>query len=308
MTGADDIRSLGSAVDSHLHLWDIADPWVRWIHDEADWMPVIGRDFTPRDAVHSMGDAGIDRAILVETGMHREENERLLSIARSADWVEGAVIWIDLASRRVAEQAIAAQVAGERLVVGTRHWEGNPRMPRSLRDHSTIDAIESLAAEGLALDFFSADFRDLELVLDLTRRMEGLHIVVNHLGKPKIADASGFASWARLAGELAQCPDVFFKLSGWATRVAHISAEQVRPYASFLVREAGPERLMFASNWPVSLTVGDYAETAFASFDALDEAPAARRQVFCDAARRAYRLQGDPSPIRLRGSTCITST
>jgi L-fuconolactonase len=65
----------------------------------------------------------------------------------------------------------------------------------------------------------------------------------------------------------------------------------VAPFVNHLLSEFGPERMMWASNWPVAALVTPYGEWLAAAQSMTSQLPqAARRQIFHDTATAIYGL------------------
>jgi L-fuconolactonase len=84
-------------------------------------------------------------------------------------------------------------------------------------------------------------------------------VVIDHLGRPPVA-AAGWEPWASLISRAAELPNVSIKLSvgldialGWTW-----STDELQRYADRVLDCFGPDRVMAASNWPVSTLAGDY--------------------------------------------------
>ncbi len=122
-------------------------------------------------------------------------------------------------------------------------------------------AIETLVAHDLAFDalIFSRHIASLKV---FAQRFSALRIVVDHGAKPPIRDGeAGWQAWADGIEELAALPQqLFCKLSGLATEAsAGWTPATLKPYVDHLLKNFGPERLMWGSDWPVLNLNGDYA-------------------------------------------------
>ena len=62
--------------------------------------------------------------------------------------------------------------------------------------------------------------------------------------------------------EIAKHENVFCKMSGMITEADYKqwSAEQLHSYMLLVLEAFGPERIMFGSDWPVSLVAGNYTQ------------------------------------------------
>jgi L-fuconolactonase len=85
--------------------------------------------------------------------------------------------------------------------------------------------------------------------------------VLDHIAKPRIAAGPRDPEWEQAMAPLAECPNVYCKLSGMVTeaRWAAWTRDDLLPYVSRVLDWFGPRRCMFGSDWPVCLLASDYA-------------------------------------------------
>lgn len=278
-------------IDTHAHLWDINRPWMAWLRDEP-FFARIARTFTPTDLADPLDRTGVTGVVLVQAAQDVAESVELLSLASATPWVLGVVAWtrLDSTAATCRDLATLSACGGAAALVGIRHY-GTGTDDDPLMDGRITGPAEVLADRGLALDVHFPDPGGLPAVAALARRVPGLRIVVNHLGKPDPGRPMDHGGWAAGIASLAELPDVHVKFSGWATRLPRPDPAAVRPFVRHVLAHLGDERVQFASNWPVALMSGSYEETLAASHAAVDELdPAARERVFAGNAAQAYQL------------------
>lgn len=275
-------------VDAHHHFWQIGRYDYGWISPNS---PVLYRNFGPEELEPLLARHGIDRSVLVQTISSVEETRWFLQIAGSHPLIAGVVGWIDLAAPSAG--AVLDELQKSPRLLGIRHnlhdepdrwWLARPEVERGLRE---------VEKRSLAYDLLIRPAH-LEPALEVARRFPGLRFVVDHIAKPGIAEQR-WADWAPGLAALAQCGNVFCKLSGMITEASWSGwkAEDLRPYINHVLEVFGVDRVMFGSDWPVCLLAGSYAEVV----EALEEnlrhlAPAEREKVFGLNAIRFYGLGG----------------
>ena len=256
-------------IDSHIHLW--GDSVAR-----ADWLAGSGaeplrREFTLADYAGASAAAGIDRAIVVTAEQSTAETERLVVECAGSPLVAGIVGWVDLRG-----DVAGAPLAG---LVGIRHsvisegpgWLDRPDVARG---------IAAFAAGGRVLELLIAS-RDLPAVTRCAAAHPGLAIVVDHLAAPP-ADAVGRAAWRDGVRLLAANENLRLKLSGDGADDASFDVA---------LDAFGADRLMFGSDWPVSLLrtpLGDELGRMQRLVSSLSAAE--REQLFSGTALRSYGL------------------
>ena len=131
-----------------------------------------------------------------------------------------------------------------------------------------------------------------EAAVELADAVPGVRLVLDHAGKPAIADG-GYEPWAAFLSSLSARPNVFCKLSGLVTEAdwTKWTVDEIRPYAEHVLTSFGPDRVMFGSDWPVcelAATYDQVYEAAQAFTSALSTSE--QEEVFGGTAIRAYPL------------------
>jgi L-fuconolactonase len=130
----------------------------------------------------------------------------------------------------------------------------------------------------------------LPAVLDLVDACPDTQFVLDHLGKPGIAQRD-WEPWASQLRRLAETPNVAAKLSGIATEADRESwtTADLRPYVEHALGTFGSDRLLYGSDWPVLELAGGQARWVAALREILDAVSVEeRRAIFSDNARRVY--------------------
>lgn len=180
------------------------------------------------------------------------------------------------------------------MEAGAGHFKG-VRMTSAWHPHNDVRATTSDVPDGMLLQ---SDFRDgfahlsqhglsfdgwlyhtqLDDFIDLARSFPDTTLILNHVGAPVgVGPFAGkrdevFKRWSERINELARCDNVLVKLSGLGLRIAGFSfheqpkaptssmlADAWRPYIETCIEAFGPDRCMFASNFPVDKGTCSYA-------------------------------------------------
>ncbi|MFJ8007017.1 amidohydrolase family protein [Streptomyces fagopyri] len=277
-------------VDAHHHVWDLS------VRDQ-DWITGPGlrplrRNFTVGDLRPEAAAAGIGRTVLVQTVTVAEETPELLGLARENELIGGVVGWTDLTRPDVADElARLRELPGGRYLKGIRHQvQGEPEPDWLLRP-DVRRGLAAVAEAGLVYDLVVLPHQ-LPGCVRAALDHPGLTFVLDHLGKPPIADG-GLEPWAGQVRALAALPNTVGKVSGLVTEADLVrwTVDDLRPYAETALAAFGPGRLMFGSDWPVCTLAASYAQVVAVSAeltDVLDEGE--RADVFGGTALRVYRL------------------
>ncbi len=275
-------------IDAHQHFWNPA-------RGDYDWMPrdnaVLNRVYLPEDLAPRLAEAGIAKTVLVQAAASVEETEYMLGIADTTDTVAAVVGWIDFEDRSHLRHL--ERLRDHPKFVGVRPMiQDIPDVDWMLRD----DVQWAYAAlVDLDLTFDALGFsRHLGNFLTLLKRYPKLRVVVDHCMKPQVRDhgtaREELAFWANGMARIARETGAYCKLSGLVTEANDgWSVEDLRPYAARLLASFGPDRMMWASDWPVCLLSASYADwrqAAEALTGGLSEAD--RAEIFGGAAARFY--------------------
>lgn len=119
--------------------------------------------------------------------------------------------------------------------------------------------LSLLKAHNLAYDILIFE-RQLSEAIQLVDWHPDQRFILDHIAKPRIRERLR-EPWLSKMKELARRPNVWCKLSGLVTE-ADFSAwteQDLLPYLEGALEAFGSSRLMFGSDWPVCLTLCEYA-------------------------------------------------
>jgi L-fuconolactonase len=242
-------------VDAHHHFWNpgrIPQPWMTAEHAEID------RPFEPADLEPLLRECGIDRTVLVQSACEDRDTDYMFELIDGVDWAGAVVAWVDLtdAAGRLRELGAQPKLRGIRHLI---HTEPDPHW---ILRASVAPGLELLQDKGILLELPAEYPHHLEDVPELARRYPELTLVIDHLAKPPLGTPA-FARWREQLAAAAAHANVRAKVSGLDTRL------DIEPAVAAAVASFGPGRLVFGSDWPVSLLNGSYAEVTGRTIDAI---------------------------------------
>lgn len=204
--------------------------------------------------------AGVAATVLVQTVTVADETPEFLALAGQSDLVAGVVGWTDLTDPGIADTLAAMrELPGGECLVGIRHQVQGEPDPGWLLRPDVRRGLAAVAAAGLAYDLIVLDHQ-LPVAAAVAAQVPELRFVLDHLGKPPIADGA-LQPWASDVRALAARPNTVCKLSGMVTEAgADWTTDGLRPYADTVLEAFGPDRLMFGSDWPVCTLGASYGE------------------------------------------------
>jgi L-fuconolactonase len=266
---------MSGRLDTHVHFWDPAVRAPRWLSPGH----LLHRRFEPRDVEPGASACGVTGAIAVQADDCVEDSLDLLRLAAATPWIAGVVGWVDVhgdVPRQL--DRLRAAPGGENLVGVRIALSGASGGWYRSDDVATADALACVAGAGLALDVL-ADAATLWAVAEIADRLPHLPLVLDHLGQPR---AGSYPRWRDELTRAAELPNVVAKVSGLTTALpdSHLRAAAV----AHGLRVLGADRLMFGSDWPVSVLATTYCETV-ACYEQL---LADHRPTWADTARAVY--------------------
>jgi L-fuconolactonase len=274
-------------VDAHHHFLDperIDYPFLRFL-------PQLARRLDARDLEPLVRAAGVAETIAVQASDSEAETEFLLEQAAGAGFVAGVVGWVPLADPAACARALERFAAHPGHLVGIRHLIHDEPDPDWVVQPAVLASLALLASRGLAFDLSAFQPRHLEHVATIAERVPELRIVICHYGMPRV-DQDQWEPWAGAFARAAEHPNACVKISGLDLFLGGPDPARTRRYFEHAIQCYGAERLIWASNWPVSLQLRGYRELLDAARVQLAALPTQDRDAILGAnARRVYGLE-----------------
>jgi L-fuconolactonase len=274
-------------IDAHQHYWSLLRGDYGWLTPSE-----VGlyRDFTPDDLSPDLIECAIHATVLVQAAPTEGESRFLLDLARRHPSIAGVVGWTDFEANDVAERISRLVRDGQGMLKGLRPMVQDISDPEWLDRGSLDAAFEAMIVNDLAFDALVTP-RHLGALERRLRRHPRLRAVIDHAGKPDIANAK-VEAWAGLLEQLAHSTEVHCKLSGLLTQarqgagLVELDAFVARIFSCF-----GADRVMWGSDWPVVTLRATYQEWLEMSVELVRRyAPGAEEAVFGANAVRFYQL------------------
>jgi L-fuconolactonase len=254
-------------IDSHQHFWkyDANDyPWIGAEH------LVIKRDFFPGNLKPILKASDIVGCIAVQARQTLEETNWLIELAEQNAFIKGVVGWLPLCDLQI-DQTLE-QYADRSHLVGVRHIIHDEPDDQFILRADFNEGISRLAPHDLVYDILIFE-KHLSATIEFVDRHPNIQFVVDHIAKPKIHPDTFDQNWKTNLIELARRENVSCKLSGMVTEAPDFVWDQqlLTPYFETALEAFGPNRLLFGSDWPVSLLGTDYGKWIDAVNSALNE-------------------------------------
>lgn len=285
VTGAGDL----TIIDTHTHFYDPTRP------EGVPWPPReekrLYRTVLPKDYRAMPVPRPVTGTVVVEASPWVEDNQWVLDIAAKDPFIVGLVGNLPVGTKEFARHL--------KRFAANRHFRGirirDRKLDGTLDDPAFVSDLKRVADHDLSLDLVGG--RDiLAFAGRLTKNVPSLRIIIDHLADVVVDGKAPRADWLEKMKVLAGRSQIYFKVSGLvegtgkADGTAPRDAEFYRPVLDAMTGMFGPERLIYASNWPVSELfaslatvqgiVGDYFRS---------HGRRAEEQVFWQSGKAAYR-------------------
>ena len=278
-------------IDTHNHLWNIETSDLYWLTPELRAAGgTLVRDYLVEDMRTAFATVGVDRSILVQAWRDPDDNERWLELAGETEIIAGVVSYIDLEGPGVSK--LLDRFSAYPKFRGIRATGQDMPDDDWLGRADVRAAIAELASRGEhSLDLL-LNIPQLKDVPRLADENPDLPMVLNHLAKPQTSEAGYFEPWSALMRPLADIPNLKFKISGMLTEAGpNPDSATLRPAVQFMIETYGFERLMWGSDWPVSLLAGSYRTNFEVTMEAVGAMTDAQRALLLGGnAKRFYRV------------------
>jgi L-fuconolactonase len=273
-------------IDSHHHLWKYSITDYPWI---SEGMESIRRDFLVPELAQAIQAANIDGVVTVQARQSLSETDWLLDLAARHDFMRGVVGWVPLADPAV-KSHLEKYWQNPKLKAVRHVLQDEPDDFYMLREDFNR-GVSQLEDVGLRYDILIFE-RHLPQTIEFVDRHPTQIFVLDHIAKPKIK-SQVLSPWRENIRELARRENVYCKLSGMVTEADWNTwtENDLRPFIDIVLEYFGPRRLMFGSDWPVSLLACPYkkwievVERSTASLSRSEQ-----DLLFGGTAKEAYRL------------------
>jgi len=253
-------------IETHHHLWELDRFPYGWLQEPGipghnafigpykmlrqDWGPArLFREFYGQNvikSVHVEGDSNAPDPVA--------ETAWLDSVNKQFGKPNGIVAYSDL-ERDGAEAELDRHLEASDLVRGIRI-----RAHPADADAATFRRnYAALGPRNLSYEL-NASPGQLLSGRDVAAANPDVQVILGHTGNPLQRDAEYFAWWQKEISALAKVPNVAVKISGLGMGDHTWTIESIRPWVLHTIEAFGPERAMFATNWPVDVLFAPYIE------------------------------------------------
>jgi len=252
--------SLIPIVDTHQHLWDLGKFKLRWLSAPLD------RSFTMKDYLEATEGLNVVKAVYMEVAVPPEqrlqEAEYVIALCQEPGSVTRAAVIAGSPAEEGFERYIG-RFKGSPYIKGVR---GSFSSSKQMNDKQVVRNLHLLSELGMRFDL-NVSPPSLAEAARLVDQCPDTRFVLDHCGN---ADPVAFfpagrgvprspqhspEQWKQDMGRLGAKANVICKISGIVSRVpgTPLAAEDLAPIINHCLDVFGPDRVVFAGDWPVCL-------------------------------------------------------
>lgn len=293
-------------IDAHHHFWDLGLGRQPWLAPDAaipfrygDYS-ALKKSFMPADYRAITAGHRVVATVTMEGEWDEDDpvaETRWMSGVAEAHGTPAAHVARAFLHRGDVEEVLAGH-AGFPIVRGIRHKPAaapspdriEKGAPGSMSDPAWRRGYGMLARYRLNFEL-QAPWWHVDELLDLIAAHPQTPVVINHTFLPADRSPEGLAGWRAALKRAAAAPQVTIKISGIGLKGRPWSLDDNRAIIRETIEIFGPDRCLFASNFPVDGLCGSF-DTIYSGYkEATADLPRADRlRLFHDNAIRIYRL------------------
>lgn len=277
-------------IDTHVHLWDLKLLTPPWIEKGSP----LARSHVMKDYQTAIDGLNVVKGVYMEVDVDPkqlvQEAEYVLDICRQANTpLVGAVI-----GGRPAQDDFRKYIErfrGNRFLKGVRQVLHTPSAkPGFCLTEAFVRGVQLLGENGLRFDLCmrSTDIAD---AVKLVEACKGTQFILDHCGNGPVY-AKDRTQWQRDMERLARLSNVVCKISGIVVQARERwTADDLAPVINHSLTTFGPDRVMFAGDWPVCTLKATFRQWVEALRSITRNRSAEdNRKLFHDNAVRVYGL------------------
>ena len=278
-------------IDTHQHLWDLGKFKLPWLKD----YDTLARSYLLNDYWMAAQGSGIVKTIYMEVDVAPAQREAevdyVVALAKEPkNRMAAAVVGGEPASaefaRYVRRLKSSGKVKGVRAAVRSAGSEDNFELDRDF-----VAGVRLLGENGLSFDI-NLPPEQLARGAALVDLAPDTRYVLDHCGNiAPYAAAAEFDRWKRAIANVAKRKQVVCKVSGFISnsKGKKPTPEQIAAVVKHVCECFGPDRVMFAGDWPVCTLAMPLAEWIATLRQVVADKPAAaQRKLFHDNAAKFY--------------------
>jgi predicted TIM-barrel fold metal-dependent hydrolase len=279
-------------IDTHVHLWDLKQFKLPWLKPDAPF----AKNHLISDYEEAVKGCHLVKAIYMEVDVAADEKQK------EADWIREVIksrkiplvaATVGCVVRDEGFPKYAKQFKGDPYVKGLRQVVHAKETPAGfVLDDDFVKHMKLLGELGLNFDLCMRH-GDLPDAVKLTAMCPDTRFVLDHCGNADV-QAKERKAWQKSIESLAKAKNVICKISGIlaTAKKGEWTPKQLAPIVNHCLDSFGPDRVIFAADWPVCTSAGTFKQWLDAvKVITKDRKEEERKKLFHDNAERFYGLK-----------------
>jgi L-fuconolactonase len=285
-------------IDTHLHVWD----QTRLKYSAFDGHKLFGHPYHVEDYRRDCGKLQVEAMVFLECyadfweggGQYLEEVAFVEDEQKRDPRIKAIVPMAPVEWGKKVDPILRAMKERHPSVRGIRRIMEFDKDPRALTlSADFIAGVNMLESYGWSFDI-NPNYTQMDIIREFAPKVSsGVPLILDHCGKPGIKQGA-LAQYREDLRDLARYPNMVVKLSdlppyageGW-------SRAQLFPYIAATIDIFGPERTIYAGDYPIllqSTTMEEWVDVLDEAFVKLGLSEAETRKIYRENAIAFYRL------------------
>lgn len=284
-------------IDTHLHVWD----QTRLRYSAFEGHPLFGHPYHVEDYRRDCGNVEVEAMVFLECyadfqedgGQYIEEIEFVEDEQRRDPRIKAIIPMAPLEWGRKVRPMLEKMRDEHPSVRGVRRIMEFDANPRALTmSEGFIEGTNLLAEFGWSFDI-NPNYTQMDFIREWVKLIRGVPMILDHCGKPGIKQGR-IEQFREDMQDLARHPDMWVKLSDLPPYAGeNWSEEQLRPYIEATLDAFGPDRTIYAGDYPIllqSTSIPQWVQVLDNAFADLGLSEAETRKIYRGNAIEFYRL------------------
>lgn len=277
-------------VDTHVHLWDLNRLRLPWIQKDSP----LARSYVIKDYQTAVDGLNVVKGVYMEVDVdpkqHVDEASYVTDICRAGNTPLAAAV----IGGRPADDDFPKYIArfrDNRFVKGVRQVLHNPSAKAGFcLTPAFVRGVQALGEAGLSFDLCMRH-GEIGDAVKLVETCKNTRFILDHCGNGPVY-AKERQPWLREIDNLAKLRNVVAKISGIVVQARERwTADDLAPVINHTMNAFGPDRVMFAGDWPVCTLRATFRQWVEALRAIVRNRPAEeQRKLFHDNAVKFYGL------------------
>lgn len=284
-------------VDTHLHIWD----QTRLKYSAFDGHPIFGHPYHVEDYQKACGDLEIEAMVFLECyadfwdggGQYIEEIEFVEDEQKRDPRIKAIIPMAPLEWGRKVLPMLEKMHDEHPSVRGIRRIMEFDKDPRALTlSDGFIEGVNLLSRFGWSFDI-NPNYTQMDFIREFVTKIHDVPMILDHCGKPGIKQGK-IEQFREDMADLARHKNMWVKLSDLPPYASqNWTEEELRPYIAATLEAFGPDRVIYAGDYPILLSATNmtqWVEVLDNAFSDLGLSETETRKIYRDNANAFYRL------------------